>query len=59
LRVLVDTHALLWFLLDDPKLSRVARGVIADAQNRPEISPASYWEIGIKSPASTRTVEKV
>ena len=48
MRVLLDTHALLWFLLDDPKLSRVARGVIADAHNRPEISPASYWEIAIK-----------
>jgi PIN domain nuclease of toxin-antitoxin system len=47
-RVLLDTHALLWFLLDDPRLSRVARDVIADGHNRPEISPASYWEIAIK-----------
>ena len=48
MRVLLDTHTLLWFLLDDPKLSAVARDVIADAQNRPEVSPASYWEIAIK-----------
>ncbi|AUB84258.1 twitching motility protein PilT [Candidatus Thiodictyon syntrophicum] len=48
MRVLLDTHALLWFLLDDPKLSRVARDVIANAQHRPEVSPASYWEIAIK-----------
>ena len=48
MRVLLDTHALLWFLLDDPRLSRVARDLIANAQNRPEVSPASYWEIAIK-----------
>ena len=29
MRVLLDTHALLWFLLDDPRLSRVARDLIA------------------------------
>ena len=48
MRILLDTHALLWFLLDDPKLSRTARDVIADGENRLEISPASYWEIAIK-----------
>ena len=48
MRVLLDTHALLWFLLDDRRLSRVARQIVADRNNRPEISPASYWEIAIK-----------
>ena len=48
MRVLLDTHALLWFLLDDPKLSRIAREAIADGDNRAEVSPASYWEIAIK-----------
>lgn len=48
MRVLLDTHALLWFLLDDPKLSRVARDVMGDAANSLEVSPASYWEIAIK-----------
>lgn len=28
MRVLLDTHALLWFLLDDPALSRAARELI-------------------------------
>jgi PIN domain nuclease of toxin-antitoxin system len=44
----VDTHAFLWFILDDPKLSKRARTVIADGENAVEISPASYWEIAIK-----------
>jgi len=47
-RLLLDTHALLWFLLDDRRLSRVARNAIADPDNQPEVSPACYWEIAIK-----------
>jgi PIN domain nuclease of toxin-antitoxin system len=48
MRLLLDTHSFLWFLLDDPKLSKTARDSIADPDNDDEISPASYWEIAIK-----------
>jgi len=48
MRLLLDTHAFLWFLLDDPQLSVSARGLIEDPANDEEISPASYWEIAIK-----------
>jgi PIN domain nuclease of toxin-antitoxin system len=47
-RLLLDTHAFLWFLLDDPQLSGTARALIVDPLNDIEISPASYWEIAIK-----------
>jgi PIN domain nuclease of toxin-antitoxin system len=47
-RLLLDTHALLWFLLDDERLSAAAKALIADSTNDIEISPASYWEIAIK-----------
>jgi PIN domain nuclease of toxin-antitoxin system len=47
-RVLLDTHAFLWFLPDDPQLSASARALIEDPANDVEISPASYWEIAIK-----------
>jgi PIN domain nuclease of toxin-antitoxin system len=47
-RLLLDTHALLWFLLDDPKLSVTARDLVDDPGNDIEISPATYWEIAIK-----------
>jgi PIN domain nuclease of toxin-antitoxin system len=47
-RLLLDTHAFLWFLLDDPRLRAAAQVVIEDPLNRIEISPASYWEIAIK-----------
>ena len=48
MRVLLDTHAFLWFILDDPQLSKTAKRLIEDSTNEVEISPASYWEIAIK-----------
>ena len=48
MRLLLDTHSFLWFLLNDLRLSVAANGLIADANNDIEISPASYWEIAIK-----------
>ncbi|HZS09824.1 MAG TPA: type II toxin-antitoxin system VapC family toxin [Blastocatellia bacterium] len=48
MRLLLDTHAFLWFILNDQQLSATARGLIADPNNEIEISPASYWEIAIK-----------
>jgi PIN domain nuclease of toxin-antitoxin system len=47
-RLLLDTHAFLWFLLDDPKLNVTARNLIGDPNNDIEVSPATYWEIAIK-----------
>jgi PIN domain nuclease of toxin-antitoxin system len=46
--VLLDTHVLLWYYLDDPKLSAAARSVIQDPSNAIFISAASHWEIAIK-----------
>lgn len=48
MRVLLDTHTLLWFALDDPSLSVAARAIIVDPANEKWVSPASWWEIGIK-----------
>jgi len=47
-KYLLDTHAFLWFVLDDPRLSATARRLIEDPANDFAISPASYWEIAIK-----------
>jgi PIN domain nuclease of toxin-antitoxin system len=47
-RLLVDSHALLWWLTDDPALSPAAREAIADPANEPLVSAASVWEIAIK-----------
>jgi len=48
LKVLLDTQAFLFFVLNDPKLGSQAKAVIEDARNTVMISPASYWEIAIK-----------
>ena len=48
MRLLLDKHTLLWFGLDDRRLSVTARGLIEDPANEIAISPASYWEIAIK-----------
>lgn len=48
MRLLLDTHVLLWWLVDDRKLSRPARQAIADPTNAILVSAASVWEIAIK-----------
>ncbi len=49
MKLLLDTHALIWFLEDDPKLSAVAREQIEDATNERWVSMATGWEMAIKS----------
>jgi PIN domain nuclease of toxin-antitoxin system len=46
--LLLDTHALLWWLADDPALSPPARAAIAAGQTRVFVSAASAWEMSIK-----------
>jgi len=46
-RLLLDTHALLWWLADEG-LSPRARAAIADPDNLVAVSAASAWEISIK-----------
>jgi len=47
-RVLLDTHALYWYIEGASPLSTTARTLIQDAANEVLISPATYWEIAIK-----------
>jgi PIN domain nuclease of toxin-antitoxin system len=47
-RLLLDTHTFLWFLLEDQQLSVTASDLIVDLDNDIEVSPATYWEIAIK-----------
>lgn len=48
MRILLDTHALLWWLFDDPALTAAARTAIAAAENAILVSAASGWEIATK-----------
>jgi PIN domain nuclease of toxin-antitoxin system len=48
MKALVDTHALLWWLFDDRRLSGRARQVLEDGANEILVSSASGWEIMTK-----------
>ena len=48
LRLLLDTHALIWWLAGDEALSRRAREAIADEVNEISVSAASAMEIATK-----------
>lgn len=48
MRLLLDTHAFLWFVLNEPRLSVNAAALISNPDNQIEISPATLWELAIK-----------
>lgn len=48
MRLLLDTHALLWWFTNDERLSPPARAAIADEANQIFVSAASAWEISIR-----------
>ncbi len=48
MRLLLDTHACLWFLSGDARLNATARALIEDVNNERFLSMASLWEIAIK-----------
>jgi PIN domain nuclease of toxin-antitoxin system len=48
LRLLLDTHAALWFLGRDHRLSETARDHLFDPDNRVLLSAAVVWEIAVK-----------
>jgi PIN domain nuclease of toxin-antitoxin system len=49
MNLLLDTHALLWFIDGSPKLSSTARDQIEDRANGKWVSVASLWEMAIKT----------
>ena len=49
MRLLLDTHAFLWWIADDPRLSKKACEIIGDGKNQLFLSAASGWEIAIKA----------
>ncbi|MCG8334419.1 MAG: type II toxin-antitoxin system VapC family toxin, partial [Proteobacteria bacterium] len=46
--MLLDTHIFLWWLFDDPKLSKEMRSIISDSANIFFVSSACVWEITTK-----------
>ncbi len=52
MRLLLDTHTLLWWLTDSPKLSEKARTHIADPDNDSLVSAATGWECALRNDPS-------
>ena len=49
MRVLLDTHAFLWWIYGDRRLSSRARAVLSTEENDVYVSAASAWEITTKA----------
>jgi len=49
MKALLDTHAFLWWIDDDSRLSSSARMIIENRENQVFFSAASAWEIAIKT----------
>ena len=48
MKLLLDTHILLWWLEDSPKLPEKTKTAIADGKNQILVSAATVWEMEIK-----------
>lgn len=48
MRVLLDTHLLLWAVTDDPALGENARAILLNPDHQIHVSTASIWEVAIK-----------
>jgi PIN domain nuclease of toxin-antitoxin system len=56
MRLLLDTHAFLWFVWNHKNLSVTAQAAIADPLNAILFSAASHWEIAIKTSVGKLTL---
>jgi PIN domain nuclease of toxin-antitoxin system len=59
MRLLLDTHAFLWWVTDAPQLSKPARTLISNERNEVFFSAASAWEIVIKAQLGRVTLRSV
>jgi PIN domain nuclease of toxin-antitoxin system len=48
MKLLLDTHTFIWFIMGSPNLSATARVLIEDVTNEKSLSVVSIWEIAIK-----------
>lgn len=48
MKLLLDTHSLIWWLNDDLRMGQQAKSLVADRNNHVLVSCVSFWEISIK-----------
>ena len=56
MKLLLDTHSLIWFFSGDPKLSNTARIYMEDVNHQKLISLATVWEMAIKQSKNKLTL---
>jgi len=59
MKLLLDTHAFLWFIAGDSKLSGKAKTSIEDDSNQKIVSMASMWEMAINQHWETQSIRAV
>jgi PIN domain nuclease of toxin-antitoxin system len=59
MKLLLDTHALLWSIIEPDKLSPDARTAISDPGSQVSVSAVSFWEISIKTALGKLRLEGV
>ena len=57
MKILLDTHLVLWWLADDRRLSAKARQLIADPVNVVIVSAATAWEVALKQALGKLRIE--
>ena len=57
--ILLDTHALLWWMIGDPRLSPNARAAVGAESAEVFVSAASAWELATKLPAAARLTHRL
>lgn len=58
MKVLLDTHAFLWLIAGDERLSKKASTIFLDTKNSLYFSAASFWEISIKESLGKISLKK-
>ncbi len=58
MKYLLDTHAFLWFVSDDNRLSSKAKSIIKNNKNEIYFSAVSAWELSIKSSLRRLTIKE-
>ena len=48
MRLLLDTHTFIWFVINSPRLSVMVKALIENENNEKLLSIASIWEMAIK-----------
>jgi len=59
MRALLDTHAFLWWINDDARLSDRCRAIISSGANEILFSAVSAWEIAVKAGIGRLTIQAI